>query len=495
MTPHFYQTQAVNEIINHVKNKKKHPLLYLVTGGGKTYIAQLLIEKSLKKNRSILFIVRRKNLVIQTFEKFKNYFPKHTHSLLMSGYKNLWKDNADIFVTSIDTLVRRKKELEQIKYQVSLCFIDEAHDATSQTYSKVIECLKNKIIIGMTATPFYIGNKAHTFWDCVVQPISAYDMIKYGYLSEITFYSPPSEIIYENLSIKQGEYKTSDLYKEVRKLYGDFKKYFKEYGLNKKTITFCVNIQHAKEIEKILKEYFCLKNVIRIDSQLELLEKKMCEKKLNTFIQNNESFHIVNVNMFSTGVDIPSLEIGFMLRPTLSVVLWYQQIGRLTRIAPGKTTAKIIDFTRNSETLGNPFIFNRKPDLQIKIKERIVQDEKIIRIKICKFCFLHVKYNIKICPSCKKELTTAKQTKEIKFDNQIKLIKQREFKYIKNEIVKRMKSINHLGNKKWNILYEDFGEDLFDSGLMPKKIENFIKRRESIKINIDNINKLIDMTI
>ena len=197
----------------------------------------MIIQKTLAKNKKVLFIVRRKHLCFQTYKRFSERFKMHTVSLLMAGYNLEWKPYADVYVASIDTLYRRlERSGNTLSSEVDLIFIDEAHDATSSTYQKILNFFKNKFIIGMTATPFYIGSKAHTFWDSFVQPITALEMQDKGYLCDIDFYTPPTSIIYKNLITSQGDYSSNSVFKEVNKkeLYGDFVKYFKEFGVGKK---------------------------------------------------------------------------------------------------------------------------------------------------------------------------------------------------------------------------------------------------------------------
>lgn len=504
-----YQIKAVEGIYNAIKNKKRHPLLYLITGGGKTFIAEMIIQRALQKNRKILFIVRRKHLCFQTYKRFINKFRIHTISLLMSGYDSEWKSYADIYVASVDTLYRRLDKKGNLLFsECDLIFIDEAHDATSNTYKKILEFFKNKFIIGMTATPFYIGSfKAHTFWDSVVQPITATEMQDKGYLCSMDFYTPPTRILYEKLTVAQGEYTSSSVFKEVNKkeLYGDFIKYFKEYGFGRKTITFCMNIKHAIEIEKILKQNFNLENIIRIDSDLEEKEQFFLKRNLDNYIEKDLSFHIINVNMFSTGIDIPSLEVGFMIRPTKSLVLWYQQLGRLMRICEGKTKATVIDFTKNTLTLGNPFIFNKHPDLSINLQNKKIENVK--KIKLCLNCYKYVDINSKICNNCGQSFTNknSKAYKEIDFNESIKLVKLKDFKKIKEKILKDLKekslknnikhtsreTLNGIKNKDWKELYEKYGDDLFELNLIPNKSKKFLKRRSKINLNIDNLKILI----
>ena len=226
--------------------------------------------------------------------------------------------------------------------------------------------------------------------------MTPYELLEMDYLSPIRFFSPPTNILYKNLkkSASTGDYTIDSLYKEVNKkhIYGNFKKYFNKYGLGNNTITFCVNVDHSMKVEKTLKE-LNQNNIFRIDCYLPDKEQRAIKTGISKAQLVRENFHIINVNMFSTGMDIPELDVGFMLRPTKSVVLWDQQVGRLTRKCEGKDCATIIDFTKNSETHGNMFQIERKAEINGPAKNKIIS-----KYKICPDCYYTVKIIVKECP-------------------------------------------------------------------------------------------------
>ena len=487
-----YQEQAVKEIISLISEGKKYPLLYLITGAGKTHIAQAIIQNYVSNTCKFLFVVRRRRLVDQTYRRFKRAFPNHICSILMSGRKSYWHNNAHICIASIDTLHSRKEstQVKMLMENTKVLFVDEAHDSTSKTYKSVLDMFKNCKIIGMTATPFTIGGKVHDFWDSVVHPLKPVDAIKQGVLCPMDFYSPPSHIVYKNLKVSStGDYTNDSLFKAVDdvKIYGSFEKYFTEYGLNKKSIIFCVNINHSKKIESILKDKFKLKNVLRIDSELDDFEQRKCEERLNRYILNGEDFCVITVDMFTTGIDIPCLEVGFMLRPTKSVIVWYQQIGRLMRIHPQKQKAIILDFTKNSLTLAHPFIFDRKPDLKKDITKNMKTNT--VPMKICKKCFIHYDSKLPACPLCNEAPEKGTRDREIKFDETVELVKMKEIRALNKEIKEEIKP--EMNNNDWLNLHKKYGDSLFDSNLISKKTKDFIRRYNSIDIDMDFVKTMM----
>jgi len=108
------------------------------------------------------------------------------------------------------------------------------------------------------------------------------------------------------------------------------------------------------------------------------------------------------------------------------------------RICEGKTKAIIIDFTKNTLTLGNPFIFNKEPDLSINLKNKKI--ENIKKIKICLNCYKYVDYHLKVCNNCGQSFINKKSNtyKNIDFNESIKLIKLKNFKKIKEKILREL---------------------------------------------------------
>lgn len=409
-----YQTKTVNDLYRFFKDGPKplDSLIHIPTAGGKTEIAMDFMEKVLAENKTCCFIVRRRHLVEQTYLRIKRRFPKKGIGLLMAEKSNFdflntsgnlfGRKDLDIIVCSIDTLIRRVVQFSFIKQIASVYIMDEAHDTTSKSYQDILKQIKTRdnMLVGLTATPYKVNGKYHHFWtkENLLSPVTPYELLEQGYLCPIRFFSPPTDILYKNLKKQSstGDYTAKSLYQEVNKkhIYGDYKTYFEKYGLGKNTITFCVNVDHSHNIERTLKESG-VKNILRIDCYLDRKSQNKIKKDIEKFILLGENFHLVNVNMFSTGIDIPELDVGFMLRPTASVVLWDQQCGRLTRVSPGKNMATVLDFTKNTHNHSNMFQTAREAELDGPSSNKLMK-----KTKICPQCFYLAKIYLKVCPEC-----------------------------------------------------------------------------------------------
>ena len=148
-----YQNKTVNEVMNIFSDKERQrdALIHLPTGSGKTEVSLDIMRKLQSK---ICFIVRRKHLVYQTYRRIQNKFKDLKVSMVMADQTNVFGGESDIFVCSVDTLIRRMVLLSFIKMNCEYFIIDEAHDTTSKSYQELLKQFRDsgKYILGMTAT-------------------------------------------------------------------------------------------------------------------------------------------------------------------------------------------------------------------------------------------------------------------------------------------------------------------------------------------------------
>ena len=163
-----YQKNTIELCRKAYKNGKRKILVVLPTGAGKTVIFTDQIKTSLKKNKRVLVVVRRRSIVMQTKGRISQDTGERTGVFMGVKTTNI---TAPVVVSSIDTIGSRIKKHNVRAWLESFntIIVDEAHDATSDTYLRMFDVLaksKSKdVILGYTATPYHIGNKGHVFWD------------------------------------------------------------------------------------------------------------------------------------------------------------------------------------------------------------------------------------------------------------------------------------------------------------------------------------------
>ena len=375
-----YQEESVKKIKKYEKN-----LIHLSTGSGKSLIFKHLIQENLNQSQNVLFIVHGLSILDQAINKhfldLKNAFP----------LKNELTTNLACY--SIDTLFNRKKDWDFILEKYKYIYIDEAHNSTRNSYTSFLDKTNDThTIIGFSATPYKIGKKYHTFWTNVVHPISTYDLIKKNHLCFPKCFSVQTEMD-TNVAKMAKDFNNKALFKanDNLEIYSSITKEYKKHGQNKKAICFAINIEHSKNIVK----QFEKENIkaVHADATTDLEDRR---KLINEF-ENGDVQILCNVNIFSTGVDIPCAEVGIMARPTRSKVLWIQQVGRLLRTYKDKKFAIILDHGGNILRLGHPI---NDFKAEITPKEEKANDDSNIKIYTCKNCFYIFQSKTELCPMC-----------------------------------------------------------------------------------------------
>ena len=472
-----YQIQAEKQLSEKLNKGLNKVLLYLVTGSGKTVIAKNIIEKILSSNKKVMFLVKGVSLIHQTYDRLKS---DNEIGMIQGSSKGKINYKAPLQIASVDTLLSRKKSIKYYLKEFDYVFVDEAHEATSDGYKEVLGMFINARFIGMTATPFAINGRCHSFWEDFVQPITGEELVEQNYLCPIRAFAAPIAVSIKGASLNSaGDYNTEKLYENVSDptLYSSFEKEFNRHASGKNTITFCVNLKHVKDIVYKLK-LMGVENIYQIDSSLSIAVNKNNLKKIREDLAHGLKVNIVSVNMINKGIDLPELEVALCLRPTTSVCLFYQQIGRIMRIADNKPHAKLIDFTNNSYQYGNPQIDNRLPEL--RASSHIVN--QISLLKTCPDCFFLNLSKWRKCMNCGASLVNRRAKRDIKFDESVELKELRKnIAPIKRDYQEFRKTMdNYKASEK---IYDIYGDDALQLKEFSKRYRAFVERKDSISFS------------
>lgn len=423
-----YQEQAI-ELIRKAYKHTKTILVQSPTGSGKTEIIFHLISSHTKKDKKSLFIVRRRQIVFQTVRRLVDAGFTCVGTI-MAGQK--LSPIFPIQVCSIDTIFSyvKKGELDFLR-NFDAIFIDEAHDTTSDSYKSFIWWLEGKKLteydkdefykmkpkkryFGFTATPYKIGKKTHEWWGRCVVVIKPEELRDKGYLCDAKLFIPMS-INLRNVKIEStGDYNLKELYEASiqKKVMGKIVDEYIQKGLGKPAICFAVNKAHSMEIVKWFND--CNIDAMHVEDTTDQATRDYALEKIRTSFEEKKSFVLCNVNIFSTGVDIPELTVGIMARPTESKVLWYQQVGRLLRPFKGKKEAIVLDHGGNSLRFGGLFDYHA-PDMNRGTYERTKP------ISVCPACYYYHDNVVSACRSCgthiKSFLKTLKAGEERQIDS------------------------------------------------------------------------------
>lgn len=303
-------------------------LIVLPTAAGKSKIIEEDIKSfsQNKKNFKALILAPNKNIIADWQKRIKDFLPDlaekisiKTYSFLARNYKNF--------------------SPEEFSYIVA----DEAHHTVAPTYKRIIQYFSPDFLIGLTATDQRPDKqKLESIFGSYKTQLSLAEAMKKKIVAQANVYRIETNIDLSHIRFNGKDYVNADLEKSVRvssrnNLIADIlKKYFSTGKFqNEQGLIFCVNTEHSKEMAKILNSY-------GITAASYTSRDKGNEKTLQDFNSKKIRF-LCTCNMISEGWDYPALKIIVMARPTLSKVLYLQQIGRGLRKTSTKENVFIID--------------------------------------------------------------------------------------------------------------------------------------------------------
>ena len=338
-----YQHEIIQQVFCHWGRGEQRTLVQLPTGGGKTIIFCALALEFTKKSEPILVIAHRSELITQAVSKLETVAGRPV-GIIQAGHQP--KPDALLQVASIQTLIRRQPP------RASLIIFDEAHHCHSKTYATVFKhyAEQGSYILGFTATPMrtdgrglrWLYSATPGFQSLITGP-DVNQLIAKDYLVPFKLYAPARIIRASAASLKTtaGDYNQAELEKLVRKtlLVGDVIETWKKYAPKRRTVLFAVSVDHSKELASAFQSAGI--RAAHLDGETPMPKRLSI---LAEFASGN-ILVLCQHSIVTEGVDIPLIEAIQFTRPTKSLTIWFQAIGRSLRPAPGKTHAVIIDHT------------------------------------------------------------------------------------------------------------------------------------------------------
>lgn len=267
------------------------------------------------------------------------------------------------------------------------------HDCTprSSKYVKFMESYSGPKI-GFTATPF----SDNSMWNAIVKPIEAHELRDLGYLvPDRTFV--PNIIDVSGVRINRGEFNEQELFEasSTSEIVGDFIRDWQLYAQGRPTVLFAINVDHSKLIAEAFNSAGI--KAVHADATTPSRERDSILKKLASGV----IFVLTNVNIFSTGVDVPEIAAIQLCRPTQSLIWFLQAIGRGLRPSPstGKQNCIIIDNAGNTLRHGTAYRV-REAELGRQRRQVVEMDEESVSIKRCQRCNYVYEPKEKECPNC-----------------------------------------------------------------------------------------------
>lgn len=333
-------------------------LLQMPTGTGKTRLFASIVRDlhdygcKLGKAFKVLILVHRQELVDQTAKTLGlNY--NVAHGIIMSGTKQQMYYPTQI--ASVQTLSRRLKHW--VEKDFDFIIIDEAHHALAKSYIEICEIFEKSKILGVTATPYRINAKPFTLlFNALIVSMKVSEFIERGFLSKYDYYSikPTSAIqkAIDNIDSYDidGDYAISAMSKvlDTHQIHSNLIDTYNKYAKGKKGIIYTINKNHNIHVrDKYREEGY---NAEAIDSDTPPDERK----KIINWFKNGKIKILCNVNIFSEGFDCPDVEFIQLARPTASLSLYLQQVGRGLRVHPDLEKVIFLDNVGSYNKYGLP---------------------------------------------------------------------------------------------------------------------------------------------
>lgn len=350
LKPYHYQVEILEKlkVERSIHNSYKN-LVVAATGTGKTMISAFDFKdfRVLNPKAKFLFIAHRIEILKQSLHTFRNVLRDQNFGELNgNGYE---PSSKNILFTTIQTFNNLDLEGYCTSEFYDYIVLDEVHHAQANTYQKIIKYFNPKILLGLTATPERMDGKSilSDFNYRIAAEIRLPDALNNKLLCPFQYFGVSDSIDYSKIKWNNGKYDVSELTNlftandiRISNIIENLKKYIR--NTNEVTcIGFCVSKAHAEFMALKFTKLGLKANYLTSDNSIERVNI------LHQF-KSGEINYLFVVDMFNEGVDIPEIDTVLFLRPTESLTVFLQQLGRGLRLYDKKDVLTVLDFVGNA---------------------------------------------------------------------------------------------------------------------------------------------------
>ncbi len=380
-----YQEKAIEDIRYYFRKGGKACIFVAPTGGGKTVIFSSIARGAVARNKRVLILVHRKEIMAQTSSKLFRFG-------ITAGQIAAGKPQT-LDMVQVAMVMSLNRRLNYIR-RPDLIIIDEVqHVVPENSFGRVLKYWEEVPRIGVTATPWRLDNRGlgANFNELILGP-STKELVEDGYLAYPIIYRPPEEVAL-NYHVKRGDFDRDEQQQTMsrRKIVGDVIDHYRKYLDGLPTICFCVSVNHTK----LMAEQFRAAGYVAApvygdmaDRDRDIALKGLADGSVQV---------VTSCDLISEGFDTPAVAGCILLRRTLSLGLYLQQCGRALRTAPGKTRAIILDHVGNYLLHGH-ILADRNWSLDSQARDP--RKEKPPTTTTCPICFGVWPGSPQTCPDC-----------------------------------------------------------------------------------------------
>lgn len=407
-----YQKDLITKVVKSMKSGHRKIVVQSPPRTGKTVVMAEIARRTTDKNNRVMFIIHRKEVLDQAVNTFKQQSVRS--DLLTAGM--------------VQTLTRRVENLPEPQ----LILIDEAHHVLAKSYMRILERFPNAFVLMFTATPVRTGRlQLDQVADDLIVGQSIKELTEQGFLAPFRYFQPPGDFDHSLLKRSStGDYTTESMQEAMSvKIFGHIVKQYQKIAKGMQAVVYTYSVDSAIKVANEFNEAGI--SAAEVDGTTTAIERD----RIVTQFKNKKLKILVNVNLFTEGVDLPDVDCVIMARPTTSLALYLQFSMRCLNPRAGKM-AIIIDHANNFKKFGYP---DDDRDWKKAVRSENKKSKSLLKnpglsIVTCEFCFAVVKTSeVKEgkCPVCGSFIRTQK-TKPVSDVDLVEAVRDRQ------EVIKKI---------------------------------------------------------
>lgn len=390
-----YQIQTYDETRAAIQDCNA-VLIQSPTGSGKTVLIAKMLQHASQRGYPCWFLVHRRELIEQSVITLTESaglslgivaagFPGNRHELIQ--------------VCSVQTLANRRHLLQAPK----LIVYDEAHHVAASTWSTIFSAYTDAVHIGLTATPERLdGTGLDGFFKKLVLGPSVKKLIDDGWLSKYRLYAPSAPDL-SGVHTIAGDYNKKELAVAMSEsaVVGDALAHYRKHAMGLRSVIFMWSVEASEKIAEQFRAAGIAAAHVGGDT-----DKATRDRTIQDF-RSGQLKVLSNVEIISEGFDLPGIEAVFLLRPTRSLAMYLQQVGRALRPFPGKEEALIFDHAGNAfkrDAKGNLETNHGLPDDErvwtLEGRRRKKAEASECPVKQCPKCYAMIVASSMLCKWC-----------------------------------------------------------------------------------------------
>ena len=343
-----HQKEALASFRQMRENHETIALLYHATGTGKTVTA---VTDAKSCGGRVLFLAHTQELVEQAAETFEDLWPEVTVGRFVEGRR---ESGTYVVCGSVQSVALHLELFRDDAFDYLI--VDEAHHASADTYQKILAYFKPKFTLGLTATPERADDRSILdIFKNTAHKLDIQTAVQIGELVPIRCIRIHTNSDLTKVRFNSVQYNIRDLESKIyvperNRLIVDT---WLQYARGRRTVVFCASVKHAQEIAELFRENGV--SAAAVSGGMKQSERREFQDR---FV-SREIEVLCACDLLNEGWDCPEIEVLFMARPTMSKVLYTQQLGRGMRLFEGKESLMVFDFVDNASLYNTPYSLHR----------------------------------------------------------------------------------------------------------------------------------------